>query len=188
MALPVVRISRPVRTQYVRRNPNFDLHQQLNRPFEQVVGALLAQQTGPRRAVTPWAPVAGVTTDEQAYTLDVEVPGLKRDDVSIELAERTLTVSGQYGPTATEQSDEQSDEQSGEPSEGSPEPTGAEVSTSEVARPARTLRSGRFEYRRTLPADVDRENVAATLADGVLTLVLPRVAKPAARRVEITEG
>lgn len=49
-------------------------------------------------------------------------------------------------------------------------------------------RRGKFAYRTTLPDDTDPENVEARLDGGILTLRLPRVARPRprSRRIEIS--
>ena len=52
----------------------------------------------------------------------------------------------------------------------------------------RTRRVGRFEYRAMLPGEVDAENVAATLADGVLTVRVPKSDESRRRRIEIKRG
>lgn len=79
-----------------------------------------------------------VTTTDEAYTLSVELPGVKREDITLELTEDTLAV-----------------------------------------------RSERLTVRRTVPADVDREQITASVADGVLRVTLPRVAAPEPRQIEI---
>lgn len=52
----------------------------------------------------------------------------------------------------------------------------------------RTRRTGRFEYRTTLPHDVDANNIEATLSDGVLTVRVPISEKAKPRKVKITQG
>jgi len=47
-------------------------------------------------------------------------------------------------------------------------------------------RHGRFSYRATLPADADMEQVEAHLADGVLTVRLPKAGQSRFRKIEIT--
>ncbi|WP_245238348.1 Hsp20/alpha crystallin family protein [Streptomyces roseochromogenus] len=39
-------------------------------------------------------------------------------------------------------------------------------------------RTGRFEYRALLPTEVKAEDVHATLADGILTVAVPRLRRP----------
>ncbi|MEU9445059.1 Hsp20 family protein [Streptomyces sp. NPDC048304] len=50
----------------------------------------------------------------------------------------------------------------------------------------RTRRTGRFDHRVTLPQDTDEEHVSAELADGVLTVTVPKAQKAKPRRIEIT--
>jgi len=52
----------------------------------------------------------------------------------------------------------------------------------------RTRRTGRFEFRTTLPAAVDSEAITASLHEGVLTVKVPKAAEAKPRRVEITAG
>jgi len=46
-------------------------------------------------------------------------------------------------------------------------------------------RQGRFAYRASLPSDADPEKIGAQLADGVLTVRLPKAAQARSRRIEI---
>lgn len=50
----------------------------------------------------------------------------------------------------------------------------------------RARRYGQFDYRLTLPADVDADHVSAELADGVLTVRVPKTEEAKPRRIEIT--
>lgn len=50
----------------------------------------------------------------------------------------------------------------------------------------RTRRTGRFDCRVTLPQDTDEEHISAELADGVLTVTVPKAQKAKPRRIEIT--
>lgn len=45
-----------------------------------------------------------------------------------------------------------------------------------------------FGYRVTLPQDTDAENVSAELAEGVLTIRVPKAQKAKPRRIEIRGG
>ncbi|MFI7587483.1 Hsp20/alpha crystallin family protein [Spongisporangium articulatum] len=79
MALPVVRTYDP--------------------QFEQLVRAFFAPRTAaPTRR---WAPVTEVSSTDEAYTVTVELPGVKREDVSVEVAEKTLVVTATRGETFT---------------------------------------------------------------------------------------
>ena len=49
----------------------------------------------------------------------------------------------------------------------------------------RTRRSGRFDYRTLLPQDVDADRITAELADGVLTVRVPKQEAAEPRRIPI---
>ena len=70
------------------------------------------------------------------------------------------------------------------------------VITGEIAEPQeeeegrrrrrRTRRTGRFEFRTTLPADIAPQGVSASLSDGILTVRVPKSEAAKPRRVEIS--
>jgi len=51
--------------------------------------------------------------------------------------------------------------------------------------PRRTRRTGRYEYRATLPDQVDGDKIDAGLKDGVLTVRAPKAQKAERRRIEV---
>ena len=104
-----------------------------------------------------WAPQADVEETDDAYVVEIDLPGVKRDDIDIQLTDRQLTVSGEI----------------------------KEKERTGILR-RRTRRVGQFQYSVTLPADVDADEVTAHLDDGVLTVRVakPEQAKP--RRIEIS--
>ncbi|MGW0738215.1 Hsp20/alpha crystallin family protein [Streptomyces sp. NPDC002851] len=51
-----------------------------------------------------------------------------------------------------------------------------------------TRRTGCFEYRAALPADVKADEVSATLHDGVLTVTVPKAQATRPRHIKITES
>jgi HSP20 family protein len=158
MALPVVR------TTVSRRDPFRDFAD-VHRQFDQLVQAVLVPvgDTGERPAVRAWRPATAVSESETAYVVELEVPGVKREDVTIEVEDGRLAVTGEFKETFK----------------------GSE--TGGTLR-ARTRRTGRFEYRTRLPRGVDADAIGAELADGVLTLTIakPEAAQP--RRIEIAQA
>src|ERR1700757_3575833 len=102
-----------------------------------------------------WIPTVETEETEDAYIVRAELPGMKRDNIDIELRGNELRITGEV-----------SEENSG-----------------------KTLRHrhGKFAYRTTLPADADAEQIDAQLADGILTVRLPKSTKAQARKVEIKE-
>ncbi len=49
----------------------------------------------------------------------------------------------------------------------------------------RTRRVGRFEFRVTLPNQVDPEKIEAELTDGVLTVHVPKAERAQRRQIEV---
>jgi HSP20 family protein len=91
------------------------------------------------------------------YVLVAEVPGLRRDDIQIQLQDGRLTVSGARR------------EQDG--------------TCEQYHRMERG--HGSFSRRFDLPEAVDPEHIVADLRDGVLTITCPKAA-PEVRRIHIT--
>ena len=104
-----------------------------------------------------WAPLTDVEEHEDAYTVEIELPGVQRDDVDVQLLDRTVTVAGEVKEK---------------------ERTGV------LHR--RTRRVGRFQYAVTLPGDVDADAVEASLREGVLTIRVPKSAEAKPRRIAIS--
>ena len=110
-------------------------------------------------AARSWRPLADLSETDDGYVWEVELPGVKREDISIEVTGNQLTISGEFkekekrGPLRS-----------------------------------RTRRVGRFEYRTFLPQDVDADKVTASLAEGVLSVSVPKSATAKPRKVEITQG
>jgi len=103
-----------------------------------------------------FTPLADVEETADAYIVEVELPGVSRDDIDVDLAGRVLTISG-----------ERKDR----------ERVG-------ILR-RRTRVTGRFRYEVTLPAIEPDADVTAGYDDGVLTVRIakPEVSRP--RRIPI---
>jgi HSP20 family protein len=102
-----------------------------------------------------WIPAVETEETDDAYVIRAELPGMKRDDVDIELRGNELRITGEV--------------------------------TEETSGKTLRHRQGKFAYRTTLPADADADKIDAQLADGVLTVQLPKAAKAQARKVEIKQ-
>lgn len=104
-----------------------------------------------------WAPLADVEETDDAYVVEIDLPGVKRDEIDIQLSDRQLTVSGEV----------------------------KEKERTGILR-RRTRRVGQFQYSVTLPADVDADKVSAHLDDGVLTVRVPKPEQAKPRRIPIS--
>lgn len=112
---------------------------------------------GPGTSTTgTWQPTVDVEETDKAYRFDVDLPGMDRDDITVEVHDRDLWISGEV----TER-----------------ERTG-------ILR-HQTRRSGMFRYRSTLPPGADTENVEARLDKGVLTVTIPKTEHAKPRTIKI---
>jgi HSP20 family protein len=134
MALPV--LSRP--RSAVDADPLRELDALLDR-----VNTLWEPASG--GVVDRWMPSADLEETDDAWSVEIELPGVRHDDLDVELEDRVLTVSGQV----------------------------REKERTGILR-RRTRRVGAFQYAVTLPGDVDDEHVDAQLRDGVLTVRVPK--------------
>ncbi len=103
-----------------------------------------------------WVPLLDVRETESEYLILADLPGVKKEDVSIELSDQTLTISGTRVPEET-----------------------GKAQTLE--RPY-----GSFVRSLTLPKGLDDERIVADYADGVLTLRIPKPAGLRPKRIAIT--
>jgi HSP20 family protein len=106
-----------------------------------------------------WLPAADVSETEDAYVIEIELPGVRREDVNVELDGNELVVSGEV----------------------------KERSREGLLR-RRTRRIGNFEYRVTLPGDLRADDVEASLAHGVLTVRVPKAQNTKHNRIDVTDA
>ena len=103
-----------------------------------------------------WSPFVDLEETDDAYIVEAELPGVRREDVNIELVGNELSISGVIKER----------ERKGT-----------------LRRSSR--RTGRFDYRVSLPDHVDEDRIEASLAEGVLTLQLPKSERARRRRIEV---
>lgn len=119
------------------------------------------------RALDPWGqlprlfeetftPLADVEETDEAYLVELELPGVAKDDIEIYISEGRLTVSGER----------------------------RERQRVGILR-HRTRSVGRFHYEVLLPGPVDEGGVSADLDSGVLTVRVPKPASARPRRIKV---
>jgi HSP20 family protein len=110
--------------------------------------------------VSAFIPPADLIIDDDGVTVYMDVPGLRAENLEIELENDTLTIRGER-----------------------PFPYPHEDGGGPVRRIERGF--GRFERTLRVPAGLDAESVQADLHDGVLTLRIPKPETLRPRRIEI---
>ncbi len=106
-----------------------------------------------------WAPPIDVYETDRAYVITAEVPGLSREQVELAVEDSRVTIQGRR--------------EAGRPSSGA-------VHFHQVER-------GHGTFRRTFEfaEKIDGDQVTADLADGLLTISIPKAPPPPARRIEV---
>lgn len=111
-------------------------------------------------------PKVDVKETENAYSLDMELPGRTENDVNIELDHNTLTISSKKEETTEKSEDTEKNNNSGK-------------------WLIKERRTSEFSRSFQLPEDVDNENVKATFKNGILNIMMPRKALATPKRIAI---
>jgi HSP20 family protein len=91
--------------------------------------------------------------------VEIELPGVRREDADIELYGNELVITGEL----------------------------KERERKGLLR-RRTRRVGEFEYRVTLPGDIRADGIEASLNSGVLTVRVPKMDAAKPNKIKITGG
>ena len=139
-------------------NPFFTLHREMNRMFDDVFrGFDLAPFGAPRALNGPGWPRIDIDETDKEVRITAELPGLDEKDVSLEIANGVLSISGEK-KSESEDKDRRFSERY----------------------------YGRFERRIPLD-DVEDDKASATFRNGVLSVTVPKsaAAKSNVRRIAI---
>ena len=126
--------------------------------FDRLFDGLLSSRTD-ETASSMWAPRVDLTESEDAYTVEVDVPGVNRDDININFHDQTLTISG-------ERKSERKESEKGE-----------------YVRIERQY--GSFYRSFTLPRTVDSNNIEASYDNGVLVITVPKAEESKPRKIDV---
>ena len=96
-----------------------------------------------------------VREEDEAYILSALVPGLKSEDVNIQVLDDVVRIEGEYKQDETQYLMQE-------------------------------LPHGSFTRTLRLPASIEADSVEAKIADGVLTLKLPKAESARPKRIKIT--
>ncbi|HXH05709.1 MAG TPA: Hsp20/alpha crystallin family protein [Vicinamibacterales bacterium] len=127
-------------------------------PLREALEAVRRLDEAGTRPGCRWSPPVDVYETDDRYVLTAELPGLTRADITLETREGELTLRGERRDAAAA--------------------SGAYVQ----------LERGQGPFVRTFvfaePIDADR--IHAELRDGVLTVTVPKAARPQPRRIAVT--
>ncbi len=108
-----------------------------------------------------WVPAMDLVEADDHFLLKADLPGLGEDDVSIELRDNALTISGERK---------------------------AEHETRERGWYRVERATGRFSRSLSLPEGIDPDAITASFDRGVLTVTIPKPEQRKPRRISIKSG
>jgi HSP20 family protein len=106
-----------------------------------------------------WAPLVDLAETEDAYHLQLDLPGIAKDDLSIDFHDNTLTISGVRNEAAKQDG-------------------------TNYVRVERTY--GHFYRSFTLQKAVDDARIEAAYQDGVLNVTIPKSEESKPRRIAVS--
>jgi HSP20 family protein len=131
-----------------------NIHSMFNDLFDENFGRQWARPDSGK-----WYPAVDVLESKDAYLIRAELPGMKREDISLEVKDGTLTLAGER--------------KSEQPAEG--------VEYRHVER-----MNAKFWRSFTLPETVKHDAIEATYKDGVLEVRVPKAEEVKPRQIEIS--
>lgn len=105
-----------------------------------------------------WSPRVDIQESEEHYLVRADIPGLERDDISVSVENRVLTLKGERRREKTDD------------------------------RENRLLERAYGQFKRSfrLPSKVENEKIKADYKNGVLTITIPKAKEAVPRKIEIS--
>ncbi len=141
------------------------LDHRFDRAVDHALGSLFGRATSDADNVR--SPALDVAETEQHYTVQIEMPGIAKDDVDVSVEGRRVTVRAQPKAASPESAEQ---------------PKADEPAAARVVYRERS--ATRFSRSFTLPAELEQGESSAKLDSGVLTLTLAK--RRAANTARIT--
>lgn len=133
------------------------LQDRMNRMFD---SSVYGERADEEMETAAWTPAVDIYETKDAIMVNVEAPGMSRDQFTVEVQDDVLTLKGER-------------------------PFEKDVSREHYHRIERAY--GRFRRSFVLSTPINTDGITATYKDGVLEIVLPKVEEAKARKIEITE-
>jgi HSP20 family protein len=146
----------PTGTSTALRAP--DRSRELNELYDQLGRWMTSVFDEATDVARTWAPLTDVIETPDAYLIEVDLPGVNRDDINVQVDGNELLITGEL----------------------------KEKEREGVFR-HRTRRVGQFEVRTILPRDakLDQKAVEANAKNGVLTVRIPKDEGAQAQKIEV---
>lgn len=132
-----------------------DLRRRIDRLFDQVLPGIREPST----EAQPWAPPVDIIETGDNIVVNIDVPGMRQEDIEVELTGDTLSIAGERKIGDT---------------------TARRPEWHVLERPY-----GPFSRSFTFAVPIDQNNVSASYENGVLSIKVPKAAEARPRQVKI---
>jgi len=134
-------------------NPRCDLRN-LRKDIHRVVNDVLENES--EWEGNYWQPPIDVVESDNAFIVAVELPGLNKEDIKINIHENAITINGEKKPVTEENQ---------------------RLHSEFWYRP--------FRRTINLPGEINREKISARYENGILQVTLPKMEKSTAKEIKI---
>ena len=131
------------------------LSDRINRLFE---NDLMSEGIKGTEGYTDWNPSTDIYETKDSYVFKIEIPGIKKDDIEIDLKENILSISGEKKEDS-------------------------EIKKENYHRVESFC--GSFSRSFTIPKDINPKKIEATLKDGILELKIGKADEIKAKKIQI---
>lgn len=124
--------------------------------FDRLLDGLFEDFAGGSTGSASFLPVTDIEEDEKSYVLKVEIPGMSQKDVTVEVKENVLTISGEK-----------------------------KFESESKAKHRIERYYGSFSRSFVLPEDANAQKADAACKDGVLTISIPKVESKESKAIRL---
>ncbi len=134
----------------------------LNRMLDEALGGWMGMESPLGGSLTSdWLPPCDITEDDRSIRLQLELPGVRPEDLRLSVEDNLLSIRGEKRQHAEERNER-------------------------VHRYERSY--GTFERTFTLPSSVDTDAIDADVENGILTVTIPKSERAKPREIRLGAG
>jgi len=138
-------------------SPIRNLRREFDRFFEDIIPLRWFDESE-EMAEQLWAPRADMSETENEYVINLDLPGVSKKDLRVNMEDNMLTINGERKKDETKKGE---------------------------GYYRRERAYGNFYRAFTLPKPVKEKDINATFKDGVLTVIIPKSEKSKPKKIEI---
>ena len=139
--------------------PGFGRVTTLQDEFDRLFDSPWGELARASQLMSAWTPALDVDEDKDNFTVRAELPGMKREEISVSIHDGLLSITGERR---------------------------AEEKSEDTAIHRQERFYGRFERTVTLPAHIATDKVKAQYKDGVLSITLPKTEEAKPKQIDVS--